>query len=80
MVEGEGRHVLVTIQPPFWALYCELGLQLHLTISCLASLAGPKMGHCIRAVVQRSLGDVGEDVRRAARIKATRNSLNGCWL
>ena len=62
MTEGKGRHVLVTIRPPFWALYCEHGLRLHLTILCLASLAGPKTGHCIRAVVQLSLSDVGEDV------------------
>jgi len=50
--ESEGGYVLVPIRLTFWSLYRRHGLRLYLPIPRTASLACPKEGHCIGAVVE----------------------------
>ncbi len=56
------RHVLVPIRLTFWSLHRRHGLRLYLSIPRIKSLACPKEGHCVGAVVKRSLGYVGKNV------------------
>jgi hypothetical protein len=46
----------------FWSLHRRHGLRLYLSIPRVASLACPNEGHCVGAVVKRSLGYVGKNV------------------
>ena len=50
--ESEGGYVLIPIPLTFWSLYRRHGLRLYLPIPCAVSLACPKEGHCIGAVVE----------------------------
>ena len=65
--ESEGGYVIFPIGLTFRPLYCRHGLQLYFPIPCIVSLACLKEGHCIGAVVKRSLGDVGKNVWRKTR-------------
>ena len=60
MKESKEGYVLVPIWPPFWSLHCRHRLQLYLPIPRIASLARPKEGHCIGAVVEWSFCYVGK--------------------
>jgi hypothetical protein len=58
--ESEGGYVLVPIRLTFWSLHRRHGLRLYLPIPRIASLACPKEGHCVGAVVERSFCYVGK--------------------